>query len=238
MRALEVRHFADLRFAEVARALRALSSSYVERRAKLNRAALDGAGKRAAFALFYGPIHFQIVSHILETLGPPNVERVLDLGCGTGAAGSAWALAAPVDGRPALQGIDRHPWAVAETRWTYRAFGLRGRAEHRDLSRVALPGRGSGVVTAYTVNEIDDSSRGQLLDRLLDARARGARVLVVEPIAGSVTPWWPRWRDAVERAGGRADEWRFEAGLPALVRRLDRAVGLDHRELTAKSLWL
>src|SRR5437899_2677183 len=52
MAALEARHLAELTFSEVSRALRALSSAYVERRAKLARgAALDGAGKRAAFAL-------------------------------------------------------------------------------------------------------------------------------------------------------------------------------------------
>jgi hypothetical protein len=239
MCALEARHLADLRFAEVARALRALSSTYVERRSKLpTGAALAGAGKRAAFALFYGPLHFLIVSRILETLRPPDVERVVDLGCGTGAAGSAWALAYESDRRPVLLGFDRHAWAVDETIWTYRTLGLRGRAKRRDLSHAPLPGHGSGVVAAYTVNEIDDPVRRQLLDRLLDAAARGARVLVVEPISGRVTPWWPQWRSAVERAGGGADEWRFEADLPELMNRLDRAGGLDHRELTAKSLWL
>jgi hypothetical protein len=63
-------------------------------------------------------------------------------------------------------------------------------------------------------------------------------VLIVEPISHAVTVWWPEWRRAFERAGGRADTWRFLAELPDLVRRLDRAAGLDHRELTAKSLFL
>ncbi|MGH9312933.1 MAG: hypothetical protein ACRD1S_07020, partial [Vicinamibacterales bacterium] len=140
MRALGARHLADLRFAEVARALRALSSTYVERRSRLTAgAALDGAGKRAAFALFYGPLHFFTVWRILESLGPPVVNRVVDLGCGTGAAGVAWALAAPIEPRPALLGIDRHPWAAGEARWTYKTLGLRGRVEQRDLSRAGLP---------------------------------------------------------------------------------------------------
>jgi hypothetical protein len=42
----------------------------------------------------------------------------------------------------------------------------------------------------------------------------------------------------MRRAGGRVDEWRFESNLPELVSQLDRAAGLDHREATAKSLWL
>ena len=59
---LEERHFADLTFAEVARALRALSSTYVERRERLaTQSAFDSAGKRAAYALYYSPLHFLTV---------------------------------------------------------------------------------------------------------------------------------------------------------------------------------
>ncbi|MBI3490996.1 MAG: hypothetical protein HY047_04275, partial [Acidobacteria bacterium] len=69
MAALEARHLAELTFSEVSRALRALSSTYVERRAKLEEgAALDGAGKRAAFALFYGPLHYRLLRHIVRAL--------------------------------------------------------------------------------------------------------------------------------------------------------------------------
>ena len=39
-------------------------------------------------------------------------------------------------------------------------------------------------------------------------------------------------------AGGRGDEWRFRVELPAIVTKLDRAAGLNHRELTARSLCL
>jgi hypothetical protein len=72
----------------------------------------------------------------------------------------------------------------------------------------------------------------------LERAASGDRLLIVEPIAGFVARWWDRWRPVIERMGGRADEWRFRAELPAIVAKLDRAVKLDHRELTARSLWL
>src|SRR5206468_6617042 len=95
------------------------------------------------------------------------------------------------------------------------------------------------MIAAFTINEIrDDPARDTLLKRLVDRTARGDRLLVVEPLAGFVAPWWARWRDVVVRAGGRADEWRFRIELPEIVRRLDRAAGLDHRELTGRSLWL
>src|SRR6185295_9492191 len=94
MRGLETRHLADLQFAEVTRALRALSSVYVERRGRLQGgAALSGAGKRAAFALFYGPLHYLLLQAIVEQIpdGKAVAGPLIDLGCGTGAAGAAWA---------------------------------------------------------------------------------------------------------------------------------------------------
>jgi hypothetical protein len=73
---------------------------------------------------------------------------------------------------------------------------------------------------------------------LLAFGARGTRVLVVEPIAKSIAPWWTGWKDTFVHAGGREDQWRFPADLPGIVGRLDHAAGLDHRELTARSLYL
>jgi methylase of polypeptide subunit release factors len=91
---LEAKHLRELTFREVSRSLRALSATYVERRHTLvDGAALSGRGKRAAFALFYGPLHHLLVAHIVREL-PSALDRVptlVDLGCGTGAAGAAWA---------------------------------------------------------------------------------------------------------------------------------------------------
>ena len=131
---LETRHFADLTFPEVSRALRALSSAYVERRKKLGEGtALSGAGKRAAFAAFYAPLHFLLTRHVLDALSPkPSNAPIVDLGCGTGAAGAAWAEHA--GGAVEVVGIDRHPWAVEEARRTYRTFDLRGHARVNDVT--------------------------------------------------------------------------------------------------------
>jgi SAM-dependent methyltransferase len=224
----------------VSRALRALSSTYVERRHKLAQgAALDGAGKRAAFALFYGPIHYLLVREIVKSIpsaaAPPGT--IVDLGCGTGSAGAAWATAGGTT--PTIVGIDRHSWAVAEAAWTYRQFGLTARAERADITTADLPSRSASMVVAFTANEIaDNAAREAVLRRLVDRASRGDRLLIVEPLAKSVAPWWTRWCDIVIAAGGRADEWRFQIELPAIVKKLDRAAGLDHRELTARSLWL
>jgi methylase of polypeptide subunit release factors len=125
--ALESRHLADMRFSDVARALRALSSTYVERRERLaGKGSLDSPGKRAAFALFYAPLHVLLVRAIANELGANDVRQILDLGCGTGAAGAGWASACATP--PRVIGLDRHPWTLAEATFTYRAFDLDGEA--------------------------------------------------------------------------------------------------------------
>lgn len=253
---LEARHLSDLQFREVSRALRALSATYVERREKLKEgAALSGAGKRAAFAMFYGPLHFLLVREIVRALdlSRPGPPAIVDLGCGTGVAGAAWA--SQPEPRAVVHGIDVNPWALGEAEHTWRAFALSGRARRGDFVATPWPEGRAAVVAAFAVNELSDASRAALLQRLLDPdpKDRGVRgkdpvpgghggaggtapVLIIEPLARAAAPWWRVWRDAFERAGGRADEWRFRLPLPPLVTKLDRAAGLDHRELTARSL--
>ena len=252
---LETRHLADLTFQEVSRSLRALSSAYVERRSTLAKGgALNGAGKRAAFALFYGPLHLLLVNRIVQALGRPftEVEAILDLGCGTGVAGAGWALACHRS--PRVTAVDRHPWAVDEARRTLAELGVRGSARMDDLTHVQIASaqptshagaasrsgqRRHGVVLAYAVNEIEDAQhRDALRDRLLAHAAAGGHLIVVEPLAGFVAPWWGAWQHAFESAGGRADEWRFDLSPPSIVDKLARSSGLNARELKARTLSL
>jgi hypothetical protein len=235
---LEARHLADLTFPEVSRALRALSSCYVERRGRIGSGgALDGAGKRAAFALFYGPLHFLLVRHVVSSLGARlgAGASIADLGCGTGVAGAAWALAC--DGGPELKGIDRNPWAVGEAAWTWRVLGLRGRASVGDVTRWKPHGRG-GIVAAFAVNEWPADVRTEMRERLRAAVAGGRALLVVEPLAGGIAPWWREWSETFAPLGGVVHEWRLRTDLPSIVSRLDRAVGLDHREITGRSIYV
>ena len=238
---LEERHLANLTRPELTRALRALSSCYVERRGKLvSGAALDGAGKRAAFALFYGPLHFITISEVLRALdaGPRCPKTILDLGCGTGVGGAAWAMACA--GRPAVEGIDRSAWAVAEANWTYQQFGIRGRARAGDLTRFPdspiSRSPDSAILLAYAANEVPDGPRAALLSQIATAMARGAGVLVIEPIAKRDRPWWPEWAAALKNQGAREDEWRFPSSLPPVLKQIAKGAGLDPRELTARTL--
>jgi hypothetical protein len=249
--ALLQRYSARFTRSELLKAIRALSARYVESRGGLS-AALDSDGKRAAFAAFYAPLHYLTTREILRALDAARrpLTRIIDLGCGTGLASAAWSrLSAP----PAsIAGIDRHPWAAAEAAWTWSMLGLDGRATRgdllafarrqlasagpRDATRRATTLSNTGVLCAWTVNELPTEARDAVLTMLLGAAARGAAILVVEPIARSATPWWSSWTHAFIAAGGRADEWKFPAVLPAALAALDRDAGFQRRELAAKSV--
>ncbi len=237
--ALERRHLVALTFPEVRRALQALSSLYVERRERMaGGTALEGAGKRAAFALYYGPMHFLLVRGIVRALGPGlrRPRLILDLGCGTGTAGAAWALECEPPAR--VDGVDHSGWAVAEARWTLGRLGLTGRTTRGDAATAPLPQGPAGLLAAFTVNELAERPRRDLLGRFVEAARAGSTVLVVEPISRRVTPWWPEWTETFRGAGGREDEWRLRPPLPPRLALLGKAAGLDTRELTARSLAL
>ena len=240
--ALEERHLANLTRSELTRALRALSSCYIERREKLaGGAALEGAGKRAAFALFYGPLHFLTITAVVRALGlhDTSMTTIHDVGCGTGVGGAAWALAS--ERSPAIAGLDRSAWAVAEANWTFRHFGIRGSATVSDaVKRFPDPQLSrfpnSAILLAYTVNELPDAAREMLLEKVADSTSKGCGLLIVEPIAKRDRGWWPGWAARLAAAGAVEHEWRFPANLPQSLRQIAKGAGLNPQELTARTL--
>lgn len=246
--ALDARHRASLRPPEFLKAVRALSARYVERRDELSRrSALDSAGKRAAFAAFFAPLHFLTTAHIVQALGADatRVRRIVDLGCGTGVAAAAWAQAHR--GRASVVGIDRDSWALEEARWNWHALAIEGRARRGDIlqflresdaRRSERDGRDTALLAAWSINELDASTRRAVLPLLMERAGRGATVLVIEPIARRAAPWWSEWSRACLDAGGQSDEWAFTAPLPAPLATIDEAAGFRREGLKARSLLL
>ena len=99
-----------------------------------------------------------------------------------------------------------------------------------------MPRTTDAIVVGWVLNEIGEASRAALQLALVDAIRNRRHLLVIEPIATRVSPWWEAWSAPFVAAGGRLDEWRFQAELPDVVRRLGRAAGLrsesDHRART------
>jgi hypothetical protein len=242
----EARHQRALTSPEFLKAVRALSARYVERRAALpSRSPLDSAGKRAAFAAFYAPLHFLTTREVVRAIGAGRhlADRLVDLGCGTGAASAAWALEHTP--HPTVLGIDTHTWALAEARLTWRRWGLQASARRADLVAFAerLAGRSSSdvrpldVLAAWAVNELDEARRRRLLGALLDLARNGAAVLIIEPLSRKAAPWWDDWAAAFVAIGGRQDAWRFPAALPPDLARIDEAAGFRHDHLGARSIY-
>jgi hypothetical protein len=227
-----------LSFQEVRRAVQALSSVYVERRDRIRQGAvLDGAGKRVAFATYFAPLHFLLIREIVRALkaNTAHFSTLLDLGCGTGVAAAAWAT--EVNPGPAIIGIDKSSWAVQEARWTYSAFGLSASVQTVDINTFKLPER-TATVAAFIINELADEARERWRRQLLLAAKRGVPIFVIEPISKRVVSWWDDWAADWIASGGRNDEWRFTVELPERIALMDKAAGLDHRELTGRSLWM
>jgi hypothetical protein len=232
------RFLKKLTFSELRKGVQALSSLYVERRSRgrIAERALSGEGKRAAFATYYAPLHFLMTHEAVTQLAGgafPGVRTVHDLGCGTGAAGVAAATALP--GPPTLHALDRSSWALGEALITACAFGLRSRARRAALP-AALPRVDSTdfLVLGWVVNELPSDPRERLLRGIEGALARGARLLVLEALAHSAAPWWPAWGARLAAHGVEDRILRRALDLPEWIQELDRACGLDHRELRAR----
>jgi hypothetical protein len=115
---------------------------------------------------------------------------------------------------------------------------VRGRATRADVAAVRQPRGSLACLAAYTVNELPADAREAVRVALLGAARTGHAVLVIEPLAGGVAPWWTAWAEEFGDLGARVDEWRLPANLPDIVARFDRAAGLRHQELTARTIYV
>ncbi|MEO8483743.1 MAG: class I SAM-dependent methyltransferase [Acidobacteriota bacterium] len=240
------RHMGSMTTTEFLKAARALSARYVERRSELGkRSPIDSAGKRAAFAGFFAPLHLVTAIGAIHALGPAiaPVSHLTDLGCGTGVASAAWALTMPTPAT--ITGVDIDAWSLDEAVWNWRALGLAGRTSRGDLLGGTAPQRRSrqshgaeAIVLGWSVNELSPASRHQLLATLLERVRRGVSLLVLEPLARSAVPWWADWSGPVLAAGGRADEWKLNMRLPERLQELDHAAGFRRDALGVRTLFV
>jgi len=229
-----VERAAPLTFREIRRGVQALSERYVARRDPAE--ALGSPAKRAAFASYFAALHLATAYGAARALGEGalgGVARVVDLGAGSGAAGAGVALA--LRGAPEILALDRSGFALAEARRMAAAFGLRCETQRTLLpARVPKLAAGDLAVAGWFVSECDDAARQRVLAALERGVAAGARVLVLEPLAGRIVPWWDdvAARLAAHRIASGSLRWRMQR--PDWIARMDKAAGLDHRELGAR----
>jgi len=132
-----------------------------------------------------------------------------------------------------LTGLDINAWALEETQWTYASWGLRGQTRKLDLKRYK-PNEGDAFIAGFVLNELPHAQRDSLLNALI---ASGKPTLVIEPIARRPLPWWTPWERKITELGGRSDTWTFnDIVLPNRLALLDKAAGLRHRALKARTM--
>ena len=230
-----------LTFSEIRKGAQALSSLYLERRGdgRVAERSVEGRGKRAAFASYYAPLHFLATAGVLQSIGADflrGLARIHDLGCGTGAVGAAVAAFAPEPVE--VCAIDRSGWALGEARRSYQAFGVRARTRRgvlpRDLPRKSGPE--DLFALGWFANELAAEQREALFVALLRHVESGARLLLLEPLAGGVSPWWSECVATFEPVGARVGREKWQIDRPSWIAQLDRASLLDHRSVGARYL--
>lgn len=227
---LEERHFRDLKFAEVTKGLRAVSAGYVERREEGGiEKSLHGRGKRAAFALYYGAMHFLVTRAVVRDLGlgfgaGAGKPTILDLGCGTGVCSAAWAAENSVATK--VIGADRSSFALHEARWTWQTLQLRAETFRSIRDVLDAVSRPDGIVLGWALNELDDTLREMIASRVSLWVARGSRLLVIEPVSKRVTPWWDSWAAHLPEGACVASERRVNVPLSPKLALLARSAGL------------
>ncbi len=246
--ALELQHWiaaarerhGNLSVRDLRRGIQSVSRVYVEARAagSLGGRATGGLARRAAFACYYAPLHFLTAWHLaseLQDVLPRAPGRILDLGCGTAAVSAALARRADAGPAVRVEGFDALGWALGEARHTWRAFGLRGRGRRSSLPK-GFPRAGEGdlVVAGWFLNECEAGTRDAIAGSLLESASRGAQLLVLEPLAGRLVPWWDAWAGAADARGLRSGLWKQPVALPDELAQLDEAAGLDHSVLGAR----
>jgi len=225
---------APLTFSEVRKGVQALSQRYVERRDPGD--ALASPAKRAAFAAYFAPLHLATAYGVASAL-PEHVfagaQRIVDLGAGSGAAGAGVALA--LGSTTPVVALDRSGFALAEARRTHAVFGLRGEVQRAQLP-LGIPklARGEVAVLGWFLNECDEAARERVLGALERSLAAGARVLLLEPLAGRAVPWWDQVAARFATLGCASGSVRWTMQRPDFVARMDKAAHLDHRALGAR----
>ena len=236
------RHTKNLTFKELRKANQSLSDIYVHKRDKSLPAgkALESEGKRAAFATVFSAFHWLMMDHLISELqlDACRLHRIMELGCGTGVCGAAWALRATSLGTPELVGMDINRWALTEAQATWKSVGLRGKTKLRSMVEFPKTEMQDAIVAGYSVNELPDGPRASLLRNLRRAHHRGATILILENVARRPVPWWDTWAESFKDLGGREDTWQFRPHLPEKLALLDKASGRDHSVLKARTLFL
>ena len=141
-------------------------------------------------------------------------------------------------GATRMLALDRSAWALGEARRSFAALGVAGRTRRVELPAGVPPARPGDLLCAgWTLNECRPELRARIVAQLTRALDKGARVIVLEPLARGAAPWWDDLAAELAPRGFSSELHKYSIERPDWIERLDRAAGLDHREVGARVLW-
>ncbi len=227
---LESRYKANLTFQEIRKGAQALSQTYVQGRDRMRQHDW-GAGKRAAFCLYYAALHGLVIEHLISELELGKPQRIIDIGCGTGLPGLVWQRLARTNA--SILGFEPSKWSAEEATWLYRSAKVQGQVQQKNcdaLRNISLKST-DAILLAYVINELPDETRHEFLHTLQKSATSGCTIFIVEPIAQITKHWWDEW---VLALGATTGEMKKRVILPESIKLFDKASKLDHSTLKAR----
>jgi SAM-dependent methyltransferase len=174
-------------------------------RARLPRGYLDDRITRAAYAAYFAPANAEKTARVLRELAGTDPAflrrpslRIVDLGCGTGAAGLGMAAALEAAGaspRVMYEGLDASAAALTHARWflgeAVPAWSVHVSAGDLGQPAGTAPGRArAGADLVFLVDALNEAALPQpdpaaagadVVRRALALAAPGGYLVVIEP---------------------------------------------------------
>ena len=133
------------------------------------------------------PTYRAMFATLADLLGAKPGDRILDVGCGSGALDRL--LAERLGPKARITAVDLNPFLLGEAEQLARAAGLEGRIEFKRASAEALPFAEASFECAFSVTVLEECDAGRAMAELVRVVKPGGRVGVVVR-AIDVPQWW------------------------------------------------
>lgn len=220
-------------------AIQAASRNYTSQRQRLSQSVAPSPAIQLAQHGYYGVMHALIVQAIAAYFHIQQwpFQRLIDIGCNTGVAGLT--LCAQLPTITSYIGLEPQRWAAKKAKQFQLACAIPGKI----FSGTGLtwqPQKGDLILLSFVLNEMTESQRKVLHSKLLHHLEKGAGILIIEPIARHITPWWDSWLQSfLPWSYSQANlQKAWPVQTPQMWFESHHGAGFHHQRWKARSLWI